>query len=71
MSLEIPNPDNSNNREILYGVDQPGVYDGILYWVDTKGWAYHRFTENHMKLRAEPFIRAHNAGRSFTEERGI
>jgi len=71
MSLEIPNPDNPDNRTILYGVEQPGVYDGVLYWVDTNGYAFHRFTENYMKLRAQPFIDAHNAGRTFTEERGI
>ncbi len=69
MPVEIPNPDNPDNRTILYGVEQPGIYDGILYWVDTNGWAYHRFTDNHMKLRAQPFIDTFNAGRTFLDNK--
>jgi hypothetical protein len=53
------------NREIAYGVEQSHVYDGMLYWVDINGYAFHRWTETHMKTRAQPFINAHNAGRTF------
>ena len=49
-----------SNREIAYGVEQPGVYDGILYWVDKDGLAFHRFSSSHMRRKAQPFIDEHN-----------
>lgn len=62
------------NREILHGVEQPGIYDGILYWIDTNGYAFHRFVldgDNFLKARAQPFIDTHNAGRSFEDRKAI
>jgi hypothetical protein len=61
------------NRTILHGVEQPGIYDGILYWIDTDGYAFHRFTTKPMIRRAQPFIDTYNAGRTFldnTDTRG-
>ena len=47
--------------EIAYGVEQPGVYDGILYWVGRDGTAFHRFHDDRMRAKAQPFIDEHNA----------
>lgn len=49
------------DREIAYGVEQPGVYDGVLFWVGTDGVAFHRFTSPHMRAKAQPFIDVFNA----------
>jgi hypothetical protein len=48
------------DREIAYGVEEPGVYDGVLYWVGTDGVAFQRFTDTHMTSKAQPFIDAYN-----------
>lgn len=47
-------------HEIAFGVEEPGVYDGILYWVSTDGVAFHRFTSPHMRAKAQPFIDSFN-----------
>lgn len=49
-------------REIAYGVEQPVVYDGTLFWVGTDGVAFHRFSHHYMQAKAQPFIDAFNAG---------
>lgn len=55
-------------RPISFGVEQPGVYDGILYWVDINGYAFHRFTHEGLKARAQPFIDTYNAGRTYQDQ---
>lgn len=50
------------DREIAFGVEQPGVYEGTLFWVGTDGVAFHRFSHQHMQAKAQPFIDAWNAG---------
>jgi hypothetical protein len=41
----------------VIGVEQPGVYDGTLYWCCPfcKG-KWHRFDEPHMRRLAEPYV---------------
>lgn len=51
-----------SDPEIAYGVEQPGVFDGVLFWVGTDGVAFHRFKAPHMRAKAQPFIDAFNAG---------
>ena len=67
----VPNDTYDPNRTKAYGVEQPGIYDGILYWIDTDGYAYHRFTAEYMMQRAQPFIDTHNAGRSFEDQKAL
>lgn len=55
------------NREIAFGVEEPGVYDGILYWIGTDGYAFHRHTETHLMRRAQPWIDTYNRGRSYSD----
>lgn len=56
--------DNETGYSVAIMIEIPGVYDGGLYMLcPVCDGAYHRWNDERMRAKAQPYIDSHNADR--------